>query len=89
MKRKLLIFMFVAGVWSGGWLTFPQETSGQGPIIATGDLRRQIAATPIVERPNRPLHVYGNTVRRRHHRHLHAPTGREVSRATRAATRRR
>ncbi len=89
MKRKLMIFVCVFGAWSGCWLALPQETSGQGPVIATGELRRQIAATPIVERPHRPLHVYGNTVRRRHHRSVNAATGRQVVRASRAGTRRR
>lgn len=37
-------------------------------IIVVGEAREQIQNTPILERPNRPLHVYGNTVRRRHHR---------------------
>lgn len=37
-----------------------------GPIIATGAEREQIRATPILERENRPLHFYGNTVRRIH-----------------------
>jgi hypothetical protein len=37
-------------------------------IIARGENREQVHNTPILERPNRPLHVYGNTVRRRHHR---------------------
>jgi len=37
-------------------------------IVTLGDAREQIKATPITERPNRPLHVYGNTVRRRHDR---------------------
>lgn len=89
MKRKLMIFVLVFGAWFGCWLAFPQETSGQGPVIATGELRRQIAATPIVERTNRPLHVYGNTVRRRYHRSFHASPGRQVVQASRAGTRRR
>lgn len=37
-------------------------------IIATGDFREQIESTPIELRPYRPLHFYGNAVRRRHHR---------------------
>ncbi len=81
MKGKLLVFILVLGVWTVGWLGFPQLTRGQGPIIATGEQRRQIAATPILERPNRPLHVYGNTVRRRYHRRLQAPRNRAVPRA--------
>lgn len=43
--------------------------SGFDPrVIAFGDTREQIKNTPITERPYRPLHVYGNTVRRRHGR---------------------
>jgi len=37
-------------------------------IIATGEYRRQIEALPIEHRPYRPLHFYGNTVRRIYHR---------------------
>lgn len=37
-------------------------------IIAVGEARDQIKSKPIEQRPNRPLHVYGNTVRRRHSR---------------------
>lgn len=37
-------------------------------IIAFGEAREQIQNTPIDQRPYRPLHVYGNTVRRRNNR---------------------
>lgn len=40
------------------------QESGRLPIVARGELRQEIKATPILERPNRPLHFYGNTVRR-------------------------
>ena len=44
-------------------------SSGFDPRIVTfGESREQIKNTPILERPYRPLHVYGNTARRRHHR---------------------
>jgi hypothetical protein len=33
-------------------------------VIARGALRDQIRATPILERPYRPFHFYGNAVRR-------------------------
>lgn len=36
-------------------------------IVAFGELREQIEATPIENRPYRPLHFYGNTVRRIHY----------------------
>jgi hypothetical protein len=37
-------------------------------IVARGELKQQIESTPIVDRPNRPFHFYGNTVRRRYYR---------------------
>jgi hypothetical protein len=44
-------------------------STGFDPRIVTfGETRQQIQNTPIQERPYRPLHVYGNTVRRRHSR---------------------
>jgi hypothetical protein len=47
----------------------PCFASGFDPRIVTfGSERDQIKSTPIEKRPNRPLHVYGNSVRRRHAR---------------------
>jgi hypothetical protein len=37
-------------------------------VITFGTERDQIKNLPIEKRPNRPLHVYGNSVRRRHGR---------------------
>lgn len=36
-------------------------------VITFGATRQRIQNTPIEQRPYRPLHFYGNTVRRRHH----------------------
>jgi hypothetical protein len=45
------------------------DQPGWSPVvIATGAYRQQLQQTPITQRPNRPLHFYGNTVRRRYHR---------------------
>jgi hypothetical protein len=45
------------------------SSAGFDPRIVTfGETRQQIQNTPVLERPNRPLHVYGNTARRRHSR---------------------
>lgn len=49
----------------------PVDAAGTGidpRIVTFGESREQIQNTPILERPYRPLHVYGNSVRRRHHR---------------------
>ena len=54
----------------------PADASGTGfdpRIVTFGETRDQIKSTPITQRPNRPLHVYGNTVRRRHHRDTAKP----------------
>jgi hypothetical protein len=54
----------------------PVEAAGAGldpRIVTFGESRDQIKATPITQRPNRPLHVYGNTVRRRHQRSVASP----------------
>ena len=37
-------------------------------VVTFGETRQEIKSKPVTERPNRPLHVYGNTVRRRAHR---------------------
>lgn len=37
-------------------------------VFATGELKEQIDNTHILLRPYRPLHFYGNTVRRLHYR---------------------
>jgi len=39
-------------------------------VIATPQERAQLRSIPIEQRPNRPLHFYGNTVRWLHHRNL-------------------
>ncbi|SFI92038.1 hypothetical protein [Planctomicrobium piriforme] len=36
-------------------------------VVARGELREQIEATPMEDRPYRPFHFYGNTVRRVHY----------------------
>lgn len=37
-------------------------------VVATGEYREQIKSLPMEQRPYRPLHFYGNTIRRSHHR---------------------
>lgn len=62
MYRSILTLVFLI-VGSLGC-----QALADGPIIATSAQRQQIRATPILERENRPLHFYGNTVRRVHAR---------------------
>ena len=50
-----------------------REPGWTGEIIALGQQRNQIQSKPIIHRPYRPLHFYGNTVRRRHYRQTVVP----------------
>ena len=53
--------------------------TGYSPvIIARGEYREQIKSMPIECRPNRPLHFYGNVVRRNYYRDSQPSTPRGV-----------
>lgn len=58
----------------------PAASSFDPRIVTFGPTREQLKNTPITQRPNRPLHVYGNSVRRRHRRST--PVQRPASRPT-------
>lgn len=67
--------LLVAGLVSGAQASEP----GWSPvIIARGDYREQIKSVPMEMRPYRPLHFYGNTVRRRHYRGSAVPRFEDV-----------
>lgn len=44
------------------------EPGWSSVVIPTGEYREQIKSLPIEQRPYRPLHFYGNTIRRSHYR---------------------
>ena len=54
------------------------ETGWLGVVVARGELKQEIESTPIVDRPNRPFHFYGNTVRRRYYRGTAVPRAEDV-----------
>ena len=56
----MLSFALVAVFWFGF-----QATHVQG--MSRAELRAHVRSMPLLERPNRPGHFYGNTVRRLHH----------------------
>lgn len=54
----------------------PVDAAGAGfdpRIVTFGESREQLQNTPMLDRPYRPLHVYGNTARRRHTRSVTKP----------------
>lgn len=53
----------------------PQWTS---QVVKRGEDRAKTNSTDILHRPNRPLHFYGNTVRRAYYRGSARPTIRDM-----------
>lgn len=47
-------------------------------VVRTGNERDAIKSLPMTDRPYRPLHFYGNTVRRMHYRGTAIPAPRDV-----------
>lgn len=69
------LFALSAAVLFVGLAASPAQSQIQlGPMILRSAAdRATIRATPILERPNRVGHFYGNTVRRRSSRPMTAP----------------
>ena len=84
MKLRLAIQSLCVAVVVMGASVALAEPGWNGTVIARGELRREIKATPILERPNRPFHFYGNTVRREYYRGQAAPRPRDMVNGTRA-----
>ena len=73
-----VIFIAVAGC-----LLVHQDAHGQEPgwtsgVIKVGNDRTQSRNTHILHRPYRPLHFYGNTVRRMHYKNRMLPSLQEL-----------
>ena len=67
MKKIGLLALTIAALTTAGHLTAPQAEAGLFDVIrADLEYRRHIRQMHITERPNRPIHIYGNTVRHRH-----------------------
>jgi len=72
-QRLFLSAVVILGTFTGFGLDSGESVQAQEPgwypyVIARGQDREWIEATPIVERMNRPLHFYGNTIRRSYFR---------------------
>jgi hypothetical protein len=66
--RRMLMAAFAASAFIPVPSADLAAASFDPRVVTFGAARDQIKSTPIENRPNRPLHVYGNSVRRRHHR---------------------
>jgi hypothetical protein len=88
MQRALLItasLISIAGVPQAASAMEPpaghpvsREPSWTYGVIRVGDDRDAIKSMPITDRPYRPLHFYGNTVRRMYYRGTPMPAPRDV-----------
>ena len=58
-------------------------------VIATGEYRESIKSLPIEQRPYRPFHFYGNTIRRNHYRGNPMVMPRDIVTTTQELARRR
>lgn len=67
MRTMLFVAITMAAILPSGDAT-GRETGFDPRIITFGAERDQLKSIPIEQRPNRPLHVYGNSVRRRQSR---------------------
>ena len=82
MKLRITPLIVVAGLWAGCLTASAQEPDWQGVIVARGETRQQIESTDILLRPYRPLHFYGNTLRRQYYRGWPTPLPRDVVRGS-------
>ncbi|MCM2373581.1 hypothetical protein [Aporhodopirellula aestuarii] len=73
-----LITISCTGIVSAG------DTGWSPVVIARGEYRDQIKSLPIEQRPNRPLHFYGNSVRRKHQRDTVIPSRQTIATPTTA-----
>lgn len=83
--RRLAVVLVIGVVFSAfsSGRALRAEPGWSPVVVATGAYRRQIESTPIHLRPNRPLHFYGNTLRRLHYRGNPVPTLGDISQTLR------
>ncbi|MCC9606997.1 hypothetical protein LOC68_15045 [Blastopirellula sp. JC732] len=66
--RKLHLPFFVLLTVAFCLTTVGETNAAWFDVVVTTEAQREvIRAQPLLQRPNRPGHVYGNTVRRVHH----------------------
>ncbi len=87
--RKLLTVVVVCGcVWAASGAS-ASEPGWEGRVVKFGAEREKVQHTDILQRNYRPLHVYGNTVRRLHYRGTAVPSLRDFTRGSAALVVRR
>ena len=85
MARIIVLALLILGTISSA--SHAQEPGWWGVVIAPRSIRPQIESTPIINRPYRPFHFYGNTIRRRYYRGTGILLPRDVVQGGRALVR--
>lgn len=75
----ILLAIFSTGCISSRYST-AAEPEWTNRVLKVGQDREKTNELPITERPYRPLHFYGNTVRRRHYRGTAVPNMQDFAR---------
>jgi hypothetical protein len=57
------LILIVVASWMGTTIQAASPTGWSPIVVPRGGYRNYIQSLPIEQRPGRPLHVYGNTVR--------------------------
>ena len=81
MKKRIAWLALIACLSAGSMTVRGVQAGEPGwsmQVIATGEFREEIQSKPIELRPYRPLHFYGNAIRRRHYRGTALPLPRPV-----------
>lgn len=82
-----VVFMMCLVMPNAGQSQESKEPGWTGGVIKLGSDRTRTRSTPITQRPYRPFHFYGNTVRRLHYRGTAIPNPRDFFRGTAALVR--
>ncbi len=77
MRETILAAVVVGLLWCAP-TGLAKEPGWERGVVKFGSERERIQNTPLLKRPYRPLHFYGNTVRRLHYRGRALPAPRDV-----------
>ena len=66
--RRLVVLLLLTSLHPFAASATAAQNGFDPRVVTFGTARDEIKSTPIEKRPYRPLHVYGNSVRRRVHR---------------------
>jgi hypothetical protein len=87
--RSIVLAAAVTAVFGMGNGSTAAEPGWSPVVIATGEYRETIKSMPIEQRPYRPFHFYGNTIRRNHYRGNPVVMPRDIVTTTQELARRR